>query len=701
MRCLRQPQPTLKASFSHAGDAKVNKKRDSSGDVFGRIARPSGWINRQGGHGDGSTGNTARRLSMTYPDGRVIDYLYGDAESLDDHLSRVAGLKIDGEGPDLATYSYVGEARYVRIAYPEPRIELSYVVNPGEPERDSGDPYTGYDRFGRTVDMKWQTSGGATMLDRVQYGYDRSGSRTWRRDLAAPAGHDEFFRYDALHQVTDLARGNLNLNQTAIGGIPAFEERFDYDPTGNWNRYTSATDGTETLDQTRVNNRDNQITQLDGSNEGILYDRAGQALQMPPDANGDWGQYYHLVWDAWGRLVQVKDGSLATVAAYAYEGTTRRITKTVDGTTVHSYYNERWKAIEEREGSATDAARQYLWGARPNHRDELVRSERDTTGGGTLDERLYCLMDYYDPIAMTDTSGEAVERYEFSAFGLRAVMNAAWAPLTASAHAVEFAFHGQILDAETGYYDYGYRYYSPQIGRWLSKDPIEEQGGVNLYAFSDNCAVNRNDMMGLQSNSEKLTKLLKDPSTIKKLDDVGSAKSIEALKLTRATPINEPIGYISSYLTGQPEYCGNICLRCTNDEAEVYSTGPELGTSGTGSTPATCNVHHDASLNCDEGDVSYAYYHSHPGARSFSGQPGSPGTADYAVAYVYFNRNRTHFEVAAGGGFAAFNSGPLDDNIKKMEGKQNAAAQVHFTSGTNAGTQVFNGNIEITIVYKK
>jgi RHS repeat-associated protein len=458
------------------------------------------------GYADGSTDNTARRLSMTYPDGRVIDYLYGDTESLDNHLSRIGALKVNGESQDLVTYSYVGEARYVKIAYPEPGIELSYIKNSGEPERDSGDPYTGYDRFGRTVDMKWQTPDGATMLDRVQYGYDRSSSRTWRRDLAAPAGHDEFFRYDALHQVTDLSRGNLNLNQTAIGGIPVFEENFEYDPTGNWNRYRSATDGAETLDQTRVNNRDNQITQLDGSNEGILYDRAGQARQMPPDVDGDWSQYYRLVWDAWGRLVQVKDGSLATVASYAYDGTTRRITKTVGGTTIHTYYNDRWKAIEEREGSSTDASRQYLWGARPNHRDELVRSERDTTGGGTLDERLYCVMDYYDPIAMTDASGEVVERYEFSAFGLRTVMDAAWGPLTDSAHIVEFAFHGQFLDTETGYYNYGYRYYSPQIGRWLSKDPIEELGGVNLYVFVRNRAVNANDFVGL-SDEEKTLKI--------------------------------------------------------------------------------------------------------------------------------------------------------------------------------------------------
>ncbi len=106
-------------------------------------------------------------------------------------------------------------------------------------------------------------------------------------------------------------------------------------------------------------------------------------------------------------------------------------------------------------------------------------------------------MDYYDPITMADASGEVVERYEFSAFGMRSIMDAAWTSRADSDHVVEFAFHGQFLDAETGYYDYGYRYYSPQIGRWLSRDPVEESGGVNLYVFAENFPINGVDFRGL------------------------------------------------------------------------------------------------------------------------------------------------------------------------------------------------------------
>ena len=44
---------------------------------------------------------------------------------------------------------------------------------------------------------------------------------------------------------------------------------------------------------------------------------------------------------------------------------------------------------------------------------------------------------------------------------------------------------------------YGYRYYSPDLGRWISRDPIEEQGGFNLYAFVNNDPVNKIDLLGL------------------------------------------------------------------------------------------------------------------------------------------------------------------------------------------------------------
>jgi len=50
-----------------------------------------------------------------------------------------------------------------------------------------------------------------------------------------------------------------------------------------------------------------------------------------------------------------------------------------------------------------------------------------------------------------------------------------------------------------GMTDYGYRYYDPVTGRWPSRDPIEEEGGVNLYGFVENNGTNKWDYLGMES----------------------------------------------------------------------------------------------------------------------------------------------------------------------------------------------------------
>ena len=45
---------------------------------------------------------------------------------------------------------------------------------------------------------------------------------------------------------------------------------------------------------------------------------------------------------------------------------------------------------------------------------------------------------------------------------------------------------------------YGYRYYDPETGRWPSRDPIQERGGVNLYGYVGNDGIGRIDVLGLE-----------------------------------------------------------------------------------------------------------------------------------------------------------------------------------------------------------
>ena len=55
----------------------------------------------------------------------------------------------------------------------------------------------------------------------------------------------------------------------------------------------------------------------------------------------------------------------------------------------------------------------------------------------------------------------------------------------------------KYLDEETGLYNYGYRYYSPQLGRWVNRDQVYEQGGINLFVALENNALNYTDARGL------------------------------------------------------------------------------------------------------------------------------------------------------------------------------------------------------------
>jgi RHS repeat-associated protein len=56
-----------------------------------------------------------------------------------------------------------------------------------------------------------------------------------------------------------------------------------------------------------------------------------------------------------------------------------------------------------------------------------------------------------------------------------------------------------VVQKRVGVTDYTYRYYDPVTGRWPSRDPIEEQGGVNMYCFVGNDGLANYDVLGLEN----------------------------------------------------------------------------------------------------------------------------------------------------------------------------------------------------------
>lgn len=64
-----------------------------------------------------------------------------------------------------------------------------------------------------------------------------------------------------------------------------------------------------------------------------------------------------------------------------------------------------------------------------------------------------------------------------------------------------FGFSTKFTDTETGLVCYGYRWYWPELGRWMNRDLIEERGGFNLYGMIGNDPVDRVDVLGLLAQS--------------------------------------------------------------------------------------------------------------------------------------------------------------------------------------------------------
>lgn len=102
-----------------------------------------------------------------------------------------------------------------------------------------------------------------------------------------------------------------------------------------------------------------------------------------------------------------------------------------------------------------------------------------------------------------DSTGNIVAHYEYDPYGNTTV--------SAGAMVNQFAFRfsTKYLDAEistvdgAGLYYYGYRYYNPTHGRWLSNDPLGEKGGLNVYAFCSNDSLGGIDLFGLEDSCAK------------------------------------------------------------------------------------------------------------------------------------------------------------------------------------------------------
>jgi RHS repeat-associated protein len=463
--------------------------------------------------------NSIRPTSMTYPNGRVLTYSYGTAGGANDALSRIAAL-VDNDGTtQLAAYQYLGLGTVVEVDYTQPDIKYTLIDLSSTNDPDTGDIYSGLDRFGRVKDCRWYNYGTSADAARIKHGYDRAGNRLYREDPVATSNSkafDELYAYDAIYRLRDMQRGTLNGSKTAItAGTRTFEQCWTLDPTGNWKGFREDSDGNGTWDlvQSRTDNKVNEITGISNSVGSAwatpAYNRAGNMTTVPQPADPTKG--YTATYDAWHRLVKLVDVPTGqTVQENAYDGRTFRVvrksyTAGVLSETRQLFYSTGWQVVEERVGAATAAERQFVWGLR--YIDELVVRDRDTTGGGTLNERLYALHDAnWNVVALANSSGTIQERYAYSAYGVPAVLTAAFGARGTSSYAWEVLYCGYRWEATCAIYLIRHRIYNCQLGRWLKRDPYRSRATtINLQGYVNDRPITFTDSTGLFKEPSRIS----------------------------------------------------------------------------------------------------------------------------------------------------------------------------------------------------
>jgi RHS repeat-associated protein len=422
---------------------------------------------------DGATDGVAAYLRLgdvIYPNGRQIDYNY--AGVVDSVMSQLSSISEHEGGQTDAAFTYLGLDTVVTEDYPEAGVELNY---------DTGgtNVYAGFDRFGRVVDQLLAADSGTSEFnpqENCAYTYDADGNVLTETNANDSALNDTYV-YDAANRLTQWTQGSTT-------------KTYAYDSVGN-NIDTSSTGGTYNLD--------NEETPNVGTSG---YDLAGNMTTL---SNGD-----TAVYDAWGRLVEVYQPGIAGSAQFfRYDGTGRRVSsyeQAADPPATfcnwQAYYYAGQQVIES--GGATPlpagythspVSYQYVWSPiyvnAPICRDTLNADGSVTTG-----DRIFYLTDANNNVtAVVSGSGDAwqvAERYTYDPYGNVTVRDAGtWHPIDGTGSASDTTvgntlfFAGESYDSSTGLYFDNARYYDPQLGRFISQDPMDYAGGVNLYEYAN------------------------------------------------------------------------------------------------------------------------------------------------------------------------------------------------------------------------
>jgi len=186
-------------------------------------------------------------------------------------------------------------------------------------------------------------------------------------------------------------------------------------------------------------------------------------------------------YDPLNRLTQVADGT--QTIQYIYNGLGQRVGKIVDGLQTN-YLIDPIGILPQVLAETNDTG------------DLIAYYVYDGAGlvAKVTSENNYYFY-HYDglgsTVAITDESAQIVNAYAYSPYGLVGEQEAIPNPFT-------YVGYFGVMAEGNGLYYMRARYYDPEVGRFINKDPIRYAGGgMNLYAYCLNNPINSRDPMGL------------------------------------------------------------------------------------------------------------------------------------------------------------------------------------------------------------
>jgi RHS repeat-associated protein len=504
--------------------------------------------------------NASRLVSVTDPGLQVTQYEY-DARSnvtaaidaLDqrytfdyDALSRLTGTTRAGTTMSFAydavgnsirrtdynnmstNYTYDALNRLTQITYPDTSVasysydklsQLTAATN------NNGTVSFVYDKLGRV------TSATDVWGQLINYAYNANDRRT---SMNLGTTTKATYTYDALNRltkITDDAKLNTSFafdaaSQLTSRTLPnSVATTYSYDGLGRLTQLKDAKNNTVIANNQYSYNTANQIIQnidqsgthtygydaLDRltaaiytgtSTESYAYDVVGNRTSSQRSPTYDYQSFNRLtatgtasyVYDSNGNMTTKTDGVGTTQFAWDFENRLTQVVTPSAGSVSYKY-----DALGRRIQSVPSN------GASTNFTYDGDNVFEDTTSTGVITEYLngpgidnklrqkmgntlyYFAQDHLgSTTALTDSKGALVERQNYDAYGN-----------SAGSNRTRYGFTGRELDSLTGLMYYRARFYDPQLGRFISEDPIGLSGGINQFTYVHNNPQNAIDPSGL------------------------------------------------------------------------------------------------------------------------------------------------------------------------------------------------------------